>query len=276
MLCYHALSDDWPAGFSVRPRDFEWQVRLLIDRGYRGATFTEVASGRCPPRAFAVTFDDAWVCVLEHAPDILSRLGVPGTMFVPTDFPDRPGHMSWPGLDDWLTTPHRHEMRCMSWDDLRGLAAAGWEIGAHSCSHPKLTTVDDAELQRELEESRAVCTRELGVPCSSFAYPYGDSDPRVIAAAERAGYTAAGALKSKLERGDPLHFPRIGVYRVDDHLRFSLKVSRSLRLLRGSPPWEAVVAGRSLVARRGPARFRRELDPAEPSRAGPPPRAAQW
>ena len=70
-----------------------------------------------------------------------------------------------------------------------------------------------------------------GRPCESIAYPYGDHDDRVVEAARRAGYVAAGTLPSRLDERGPLRFPRVGVYYGDDERRFRLKVSRPLRAL---------------------------------------------
>jgi peptidoglycan/xylan/chitin deacetylase (PgdA/CDA1 family) len=250
VLCYHALSDEWPAPLAMRPADFERQLALLVSRGYRGVTFREAVAGGARGKTFVLTFDDAWHSVLERAQPLLARLGIPATVFVPTDFPDRDGPMSWPGVDQWLEGPHRAEMRCLSWDELRGLAAEGWEIGSHTCSHPHLTRLDDAALEHELRASREACSERIGTPCESLAYPYGDVDARVVAAARAAGYTAAGALESKLTPGDPLRWPRVGVYRADTDARFRLKVSAPMLWLRASPAWDALAAGRRL-ARRG-------------------------
>ena len=76
-----------------------------------------------------------------------------------------------------------------------------------------------------------------GRPCESIAYPYGDHDDRVVEAARRAGYVAAGTLPSRLDERGPLRFPRVGVYYGDDERRFRLKVSRPLRALRASRLW---------------------------------------
>ena len=71
----------------------------------------------------------------------------------------------------------------------------------------------------------------------SLAYPYGDHDARVEAAADRAGYATAGTLPGRLTKGGPLSWPRVGVHRIDDPWRFRLKVSRTMRLVRASPAW---------------------------------------
>jgi peptidoglycan/xylan/chitin deacetylase (PgdA/CDA1 family) len=118
----------------------------------------------------------------------------------------------------------------MSWAQLRELADAGWEIGSHTRTHPRLTQLADEELARELGESREASERALGRPCRSFAYPYGDFDARVVKAAERAGYEA-GAIEN-LARASPLAWPRIGIYRPNSMRVFRMKVSPALRRAR--------------------------------------------
>ena len=238
VLCYHALSADWPADLSTTPERFERQLTLLARRGYRGATFSEVVSGGGQDRLLAVTFDDAYRSVLALARPILDRLGMPATVFAPTDGVDAGGPLRWPGIEQWLDGPYEAELLPMSWSELRMLADAGWEIGSHTETHPHLTQLDDATLLAELTRSKAACERSLELPCSSIAYPYGDVDARVVAATARAGYRAAAALPSRLDARGDLQWPRIGVYQADDDRRFRLKVSPSIRRLRGSRIWK--------------------------------------
>jgi peptidoglycan/xylan/chitin deacetylase (PgdA/CDA1 family) len=236
-LCYHAVSEDWEADLSVTPGRLEAQLRALADRGYRSATFSEVAGGRTSGRAVAVTFDDAFTSVYELGLPVLTRLGMTATVFVPTDYPDSGRPMAWAGLDRWTGTPHEHELACMSWDQLRELGGRGWEVASHTCSHPALTRLDDGALEDELVRSREACAAEIGAPCRALAYPYGDQDERVTRAAARAGYSAAGALSGRFHRNAPLRAPRVGIYHGDDMRRFSLKVSRLTRGLRSSRIW---------------------------------------
>ena len=85
---------------------------------------------------------------------------------------------------------------------------------------------------------------QLGGPCTSLAYPYGDVDERVVAATAAAGYRAAAALSARLNSHDPLCWPRIGVYQVDDGLRFRLKVSPAVLALRRTAVWERLARAR--------------------------------
>jgi peptidoglycan/xylan/chitin deacetylase (PgdA/CDA1 family) len=233
ILCYHALSDSWPAALSTTPERFEAQIALLLDRGYTATTFEQAAAAPPADRTLAITFDDAYRSVLERAHPIMERLGVPGTVFVPTDFAGSREPMRWPGIDHWLGGPHEQELLCLGWDELRHLARAGWEIGSHTRSHPHLTAIDDERLRHELTGSKAACEHALGRPCGSIAYPYGDLDTRVAAAARTAGYVFGAALPKRFGSTDPLDWPRVGVYRRDDLRRFRLKVSPLVRRIRG-------------------------------------------
>jgi peptidoglycan/xylan/chitin deacetylase (PgdA/CDA1 family) len=238
VLCYHGISERWPASMSVTPAGFESQLELVVRRGYRGATFVDAVSDPPSRKTVVVTFDDALRSVLDFAVPVLARLGLPATLFVPTDFPSSPDRaMSWSGIDQWLGGEHEHELLPMSWDEIRGLAELGWEVGSHTRSHPRLTTLAERQLIDELVGSRDEIQDRLGRPCRTIAYPYGDHDDRVATAAGGAGYIAGATLPARLPRPRPLYWPRVGIYRMDDMRRYRMKVSRLVRLARSTPLW---------------------------------------
>lgn len=254
VLCYHAVSERWPAALSVTPAALDRQVGELVARGYRGARFTD-AIGEAPhARTIVVSFDDGYRSVLELAKPILDRHGLPGTLYVPTDWPGDPRPMRWPGIDRWLGTEHEPELDSLSWDELRGLADAGWEIGSHTCSHARLVELDDPELARELGDSKARIEEELDRPCLSLAYPYGGVDARVERATREAGYAGAGAIPRILYPPRALCWPRTPIFHVDTMARFRLKVSPSLRRARETRMARRL--DRARVARAGHARPR--------------------
>ncbi len=234
VLCYHAVSPDWDADLSVTPETLDRQIGFLVRRGWRATTFTDAVLGRSPGRALAITFDDAFASVRSHAAPILHRHGVPATVFAPTAFMDGGTDLEWPGVAHWKESDFAGELAALDWSELRELAQAGWEIGSHTCTHPHLTTLDDTTLGEELTRSRERCTQELGRPCRSIAYPYGDVDARVAAAAAGAGYEAGAKLAADLRHEGPLRFPRVGIYHPDDWRRFRLKVAGPVRRLRRS------------------------------------------
>jgi peptidoglycan/xylan/chitin deacetylase (PgdA/CDA1 family) len=155
--------------------------------------------------------------------------------------------MRWPGIDEWSAGPHEPELVGCTWDEIAELAEAGWEIGSHTCSHSRLTTLSDHEVRAELVDSKAEIEDRLGCPCRSLAYPYGDHDERVVRATHAAGYVAAGTLPGRFEGDDPLRHPRLFVSRADTRLRFAVKTAPLTLRIRRTPLWGLTSAGRALV-----------------------------
>jgi peptidoglycan/xylan/chitin deacetylase (PgdA/CDA1 family) len=237
-LCYHAVSEDWPAALSVRPDSLRRQLSLLLDRGYEPVTFSELVLGDADgARRMAVTFDDGYASVHDRALPILEQLGIPGTLFIPTAFVPGTELLGWEGIGQWAQTEHAEELRPLSAEQLRAIAAAGWEIGSHSRTHPRLTQLNDEQLAAELRGSREDTERVLSAPCLSIAYPYGDVDERVERAAAEAGYACAAALPAGRLVGSRNAWPRVGIYNADDDRRFKLKVARPMLALRRSRAW---------------------------------------
>jgi peptidoglycan/xylan/chitin deacetylase (PgdA/CDA1 family) len=195
--------------------------------------------------------------MLRHGFPILQRLGVPATVFVGAglvDVHDQP--LRGAGIDLWRETPHREELYCVSWEQLRQLQAAGWEIGAHSMTHPLLTRLDDDALAWELQESKRRCEAMLGVPCRTMAYPTGNFDARVERAVAIAGYEAAAALPRRFDNPRPLAWPRISIQRQDSDLVFRVKVAPLIRALRRTRGWlllDDIRLHASLGKRTGPS-----------------------
>jgi peptidoglycan/xylan/chitin deacetylase (PgdA/CDA1 family) len=175
--------------------------------------------------------------VFEHAEPILSALELPGTVFAPTTFMSGDQSLHWPGIESWRDTAHAHELRAMSWQQLGQLAERGWEIGSHTCTHPRLMELPDAVLRAELSESLEQCTQHLGRQCRSVAYPYGEVDVRIAAIAADVGYLAGACLSHSLAPQGPHLWPRVGVFHDDFDLRFRLKVSPITRSVRASRFW---------------------------------------
>jgi peptidoglycan/xylan/chitin deacetylase (PgdA/CDA1 family) len=236
VLCYHAVSPTWEASLSVTPEHLERQLTSLVIAGWNGVTFRDAVLGGGDGRVLVVTFDDAFASVYRLAFPILASLGLVATVFAPSAFMAAGGPLSWPGVDHWLAGPDAGEMAAMTWTQLGELQAAGWEVGSHTATHPHLTTLPDDALEAELRDSRRVIVDALG-SCDTIAYPYGDVDARVAAAAQRCGYGAGAALARALTARGPYLWPRIGVYHLDSASRFALKTSPVLRRARATRWW---------------------------------------
>ena len=71
---------------------------------------------------------------------------------------------------------------------MRELMQMGMEIGSHTVTHPILTELDNAALDREMIDSRRGLQDVLGVDITSFCYPKGRFNGRVSSRAALAGY----------------------------------------------------------------------------------------
>jgi len=228
VLCYHAVATGEPQRLAVSGESLESQLRSLLRRGYVPVTAADAVERR--GRLFHVTFDDAYRSLVEALP-FLSGLGVPATIFACTSYARDGRPFDVPELrDDAITDPEA--FATMDWAALRAAASGGIEIGSHTVSHPHLPQLSDAELDRELSESKAELEDELGAPCRLLAYPYGEEDDRVREAARRAGYDAAFAVDPGRERSDRFAVPRLAVYRHDTSAGFRFRTSSLLRRLR--------------------------------------------
>ena len=234
ILCYHAMSSEWPSSLAVSEKLLTRQIAHLHARGYQGFTLAEAerrrAAGTLPRRSVVVTFDDAYESTLRALP-ILSAVGYPATVYVVTRFAESGEPLCWPGVDHWLDGPHAAELRPLRWHDLERLLDAGWEVGSHTVTHPRLPELDDDDLARELAGSRREIVARLG-SCETVAYPYGLADDRVAAAAEAADYTAGVTLTSAHRTNTPFLRPRIGLYPADGGVRLRVKLSPTFTALR--------------------------------------------
>jgi peptidoglycan/xylan/chitin deacetylase (PgdA/CDA1 family) len=238
VLCYHAVSDTWPSPAALPRSALESQLQFLLRRGYQPLTLSAALQEDAPRRAMAVTFDDAYVSILEAGLPILERLGMPATVFVPTGPASAGGLMDWSELARWVGGEHEHELRCMSWEQLRSLLEQGWEIGSHTATHPHLTEIGAERASSELRDSRAACEEELQRPCHSLAYPFGSYDATVLDLAAAAGYRTAVTLDERIAaplRGRRrLEVPREAIYRSTGWVTFAAKTSRLVRRVRVS------------------------------------------
>jgi peptidoglycan/xylan/chitin deacetylase (PgdA/CDA1 family) len=203
VLCYHAVSPTWEHRLAIQPDLLLRQIRVL-------SRFRPVHA----------TFDDAFRSAASIFP-ALELLGVPIQIFVCTSYARTGAPLTLPELagDD------PEQLATMDWDALLEHADRGVAIGSHAVSHPHLTKLSADELRRELNESKEEIEHRLGRRCEDLAYPYGEHDERVRAAARAAGYGRAYALRGS--RSDPYAAPRVDLYRRHTVPRTLLRVAAS-------------------------------------------------
>ena len=184
--------------WGVTPAAFEAQMTALAEGAYQVLSLEEVLQvvhGERPssPKAVALTFDDGYRSLLDHALPVLERFGFRATFFLVSD---RVG-----GTNAWDARHGDAPRSLMSWDETAGLLARGMEIGAHSRTHPFLPDLPERELEDEIRRSKETIEDRLGCSVRFFSYPHGLIDERCRHSVMAAGY--AGACSSQPGRNEP-------------------------------------------------------------------------
>jgi peptidoglycan/xylan/chitin deacetylase (PgdA/CDA1 family) len=241
ILCYHAVDPEWESALSTAPEAFEEQCAWLTR--HRTVVPLEEAIRRMSPRGIlprrvvALSFDDGFRSMHEHALEVLLRHRLPATVFLVAETLTPAGRAV-----DWVDDPPSHPLETLTPAQVREMQAAGVRFESHSWSHLDLTTLDPEECEHDLRASRELLEDLLGHPVRLLAYPRGRHDERVRAAAERAGYSHALALPEGPEPGGPFAVPRVGVHHGNTlaHLRIKTSV-----------PYLPLRTGRAYQAARG-------------------------
>lgn len=196
---------------AITPELFESHLDCFQECGARLLTVSELtaalAAGPPPARALCVTFDDGLASVVEEAAPRLDRRGQRATVFCVAG--NLGGTSDWPSLPSWV--PHRP---LASPAALVDLAAEGFEIGVHGYDHAPLPGAAEHVLRRELVDAQTALEEQLGLPMSSFAYPYGRVPGAEGAWLVRETYQAAcTTVPATLGRAPDVH----SLPRVDAH-----------------------------------------------------------
>lgn len=162
----------WPDRFRFV---FERAARGPVEFRHRGATHVlalgDEAEGR---RAEARWYEHAKRLTVTEREELLTAIAEAGGVDVPRCPPG--------------------EYRAMTWAQLRALAAEGFDVAAHTRTHPILSRIAPAQLRNEIGGCKEEIEGRLGRPVRHFAYPNGrpeDYTPAAVAEVARAGYLAA-------------------------------------------------------------------------------------
>jgi len=207
ILCYHRVVPEPPAepgpNIYVTTDTLTRHLRQLQRRGMQTITFADLLDGHpLPRRPIILTFDDGYRDNHEHLLPLLEQFDARAVIFA---LGDR-------GLatNAWDTAHGSPVQPLMNDTELRACHDSGRvEIGSHGLTHAHLTQIDPQELEREIRASKTRLEDLLGAPVRSFAYPYGEWEPRERAAVESAGY----AFGIATDKGLPLAHDRYAAAR---------------------------------------------------------------
>jgi peptidoglycan/xylan/chitin deacetylase (PgdA/CDA1 family) len=182
ILMYHYIrvnpdsTDRLGFALSVTPSDFAAQMDWLTRNGYHPITFEDLnrylkGERGLPARPVILTFDDGYADFYTTALPILRAHDFSAVAYIVSGF------IGWPGY--------------MTADQVVAADRAGIEIGSHTVDHVNLAKQSAGGLAYQLQASKAALEHLLGHPVDGLCYPSGQFSPRVMAAAQAAGYQDA-------------------------------------------------------------------------------------
>ena len=211
VMFYHRVADDHPNAWTISTRDFAAQIRWLqgrFDIVSLAEAQARVTAGRNRFPTACITFDDGYADNMRFAVPFLLRHEIPFTYFVTSK-----------NVLDGKPFPHDVAagvpLAPNAPDQIRQLANAGVEIGAHTRTHADLgaPTITPTQLTDEIVGSKCDLETMLHREVRCFAFPYGmpeNISTDTFRVAFQAGYRAVCSAYGgyNFPGDDPFHIRR--------------------------------------------------------------------
>mgnify|MGYP000969252810 CR=1 FL=1 len=185
ILAYHGVAPGHPSCLS--PNIFREHIAYLRKK-YDIVPINEIvnkANDHSKPK-ISISFDDAYINLLEHAVPILQHYEIPAIFYVPTNYLGK--------KNEWDSHYSLPLLQIMTVKDLQILHSKGFIIGSHTQNHISLKGKSLKILQQEVGKSKTILENIIGDEIQSFAYPYGgrsNIDYQVIRIVEESEYSSA-------------------------------------------------------------------------------------
>lgn len=231
IIMYHRVVDSPDEvgvhGTYVTKELFKKHMQVLKDNGYRTVTFKELAEDHLLTKRFdkgnkfvVLTFDDGYEDNYRVMFPILKEFGAKAVIFL----------LSESKYNEWdVNNPQNPEKRfdLMSEEQVKEMAAYGVEFGAHTKSHPYLSSLPIEEAREQIVQCKQKLEQTYGQPFITFAYPYGDLNDEVKSEVRKAGFTFAVSTDSGEINvdSDLFQIRRIGIFPRNSMLTFRRKIS---------------------------------------------------
>jgi peptidoglycan/xylan/chitin deacetylase (PgdA/CDA1 family) len=171
----------------------------------------------------AVTFDDAFISIIENAIPELVQREITFTVFVPT------GHLG--RRPEWM---RGREEVVMSEEQLKGLGHIPIaSIGSHCVTHSDLLSLDAEEAKNEIIQSKRDLENIVKRSIRTISFPHGTFDQKHVELARQAGYERVFSILPRFAFSHPDEYVtgRVRVDATDWLLEFRLKLLGAYRWL---------------------------------------------
>jgi poly-beta-1,6-N-acetyl-D-glucosamine N-deacetylase len=180
IVMYHDISKEKQVDWDVTPEELEAQFADIQAKGLTPISMDQLVNhlrtgASLPQNPILLTFDDNYLGQYEYAFPLLKKYNYPAVFSIHTGFVG-------------VKTTRDHS----TWEQLREMQKSGLiTFASHTVKHLNLSTIGDAQIERELTVSKQVLEKELGIPIPYFTYPEGSYSDRVKEKVKQAGYRAA-------------------------------------------------------------------------------------
>jgi peptidoglycan/xylan/chitin deacetylase (PgdA/CDA1 family) len=191
VLGYHQFEENSTDPWILPSATFRAQMQALKDAGITVIPMDDLLAWRrgeraIPAKSAVITIDDGYETGYTNAWPILNEFNYPFTMYVYTQFVGA-------------------GPKSITWDQLREMSKAGVDIASHSRSHDFMTKprhrskkISYADwLIRELGGAKVTIEKEIGIPVTTFAFPYGKHNQQAQDEGMKDGYQALFTVKNE-------------------------------------------------------------------------------
>lgn len=174
ILQYHHVSDDTPKNTSITPAQFKAHLKYLKDNDFTVVPLSQIIekiknNQPLADKTIAITFDDAYIDILNNATPLLNQFNYPYTIFVN------------PGIIDLNLITN------LSWAQLKMLANKGVIIANHGFDHNSIVRNTNNTPEQEwfaketalILKAEAIIKEKTGFSWRYYAYPYGEYSPKI-------------------------------------------------------------------------------------------------
>jgi peptidoglycan/xylan/chitin deacetylase (PgdA/CDA1 family) len=212
IIMYHDITAVKDVDWDVTPEELEKHFQTLQEGGYTPITMDRMVNhlrtgAQLPEKPVLLTFDDNYIGQYKYAFPLLQKYSYPAVWSVHTKFVGTAG-----------------KKPKATWDQLREMQKSGLiTVASHTVNHLNMKNLSNAEIEREVLESKKVLEKELGIAIDYFTYPEGDFTERAKDKVKEVGYKAALSMsldprqeRSANESEDLLTIMRFGQSRFSD------------------------------------------------------------
>ena len=217
IIMYHDITAAKDVDWDVTPDELEKHFQTLQEGGYTPITMDRMVNhlrtgSPLPEKPVLLTFDDNYVGQYKYAFPLLKKYNYPAVWSVHTRFVGTTG-----------------QKPKATWDQLREMQKSGLiTVASHTVNHLNMKNLSNAEIEREVLESKKVLEKELKISIDYFTYPEGDFTERAKDKVKDVGYKAALSMsldprqeRSANESEDLLSIMRFGQSRFNEAIEQS-------------------------------------------------------